>query len=90
MTPDEVVACLDAGDDDAVLGEPETQHLDFKEQPYVLNSAKARWELAKDVAALANSGGGSLVIGVATTVPADREEEVASEIKPFPSALTDV
>lgn len=90
MTPEEVVERLDALDDAAVLGEPETEHLDFKEQPYLLNTDKGRWELAKDVAALANSGGGCLVIGVGTATPADREEEVASEIKPFPAALADV
>lgn len=90
MTADEVVERLDAGDAAAVVGEPETAHLDFKEQPYILSTDKGRWELAKDVAALANSGGGCLVIGVATTVPADREEEVASEVKPVPAALVDV
>lgn len=90
MTPDEVVERLGAGDDAAVVGEPETAHLDFKEQPYILSADKGRWELAKDVAALANSGGGCLVIGVATTVPTDREEEVASEVKPVPAALVDV
>lgn len=90
MTPDDVVAALDGGDDAALLGEPETEHLDFKEQPYLLGTDKGRWELAKDVAALANSGGGCLVIGVATMVPVDREEEVASEIKPFPAAMADV
>lgn len=90
MAPDEVEDCLESADDEALLGEPETEQLDFKEQPYVLSGDKGRWELAKDIAALANSGGGCLVIGVATEVPTDRDEEVASEIKPFPALLVDV
>ena len=34
--------------------------------PYVLGTPKGKWELAKDVAGLANLGGGLLVIGVGT------------------------
>jgi len=88
--PDDVVASIEAGNEDLLIGEPETEHVDFKEQPYLLATDKGKWELAKDVAALANSGGGCLVIGVATTTPADREEEIASEIKPFPVAMVDL
>lgn len=88
--PVEVEALLDAGDEAALLGESETEHLDFKEQPYVLNTDKGKWELAKDVAALANSGGGCLVIGVSTDVPPDSEDEVAGAIKPFPQERFDV
>jgi hypothetical protein len=90
MTPDEVEQTLEENADERFIGKPETEQLDFKEQPYFLSTDKGKWALAKDVAALANSGGGCLVIGVATTVPVDREEEVASEVKAFPSGLADV
>lgn len=40
-----------------------------------LDTDKGSGELAKGVAALANIGGGALIVSVATTVPEDREEE---------------
>ncbi len=82
-----IAALLDAGRETELLGVPESDQLDFKSQPYRLGGDKGRWELCKDVAALANIGGGDLVIGVETEVPDDREEEIASAIKPFPSPL---
>ncbi len=42
------------------------------------------------MAALANSGGGALVVGIATKVPEDREEEIASAVTPFPADLANV
>ncbi len=81
---------LEEGKDEFLIGESETEHLDFKEQPHFLGTDKGKWELAKDVAAMANSGGGCIVGGVVTTVPPDREDEVASKIKPFPAEMADV
>ena len=74
LTSDEIEAALNAGDEHRLIDESESEVLDFKEQPYVLITDKGRWELAKDVAALANSGGGCLVIGVGTIKPGDRSE----------------
>ena len=90
LTADAIEALLDTGDEARLIGESETEQLDFKEQPHILTSEKGKWELAKDVAALANSGGGCIVVGVSTIVPSDREEEVASAINPFPSTMADV
>ena len=86
----EIEHLLESGAEAALVGESETDHLDFKEQPYRLNTDREKWELAKDVAALANAGGRCLVIGIATTTPGEREEEIASEIKPFPAPLGDI
>jgi len=83
----EVAALLEAGREAELVGVPESDRLDFKSQPYVLTTDKGRWELCKDVAALANIGGGELVMGVETEVPTDREEEIAAAIRPFPSGM---
>lgn len=89
-SPDEIEALLDSGREDELIGVEESDYLDFKQCPHLLGTDKGKWELAKDVAALANSGGGALVIGVATEVPQDREEEIASKITPFPADMADV
>ncbi len=89
MTPDEIAECLEAEAESDLIGEPETAQLDFKSAPYQLTTDKGKWEPAKDVAAMANSGGGCLAIGVATTVSSDLDEEVASKIRPFPAHMFD-
>lgn len=88
--PGEVEELLAESREIDLLGQPEEDWLDFKEQPYVLKNEKARWELAKDVANMAsNSGGGCIVIGVGTKRDPDDFEEVADTIKPFPCELVD-
>lgn len=89
-TPDEIEALLDSGRESELIGVAESDSLDFKQQPHQLSTDRGKWEWAKDVAALANSGGGALVVGVATSVPVDREEEIASEVTPFPAEMVNV
>jgi hypothetical protein len=55
--------------------------------PYVLGTPKGKWELAKDVAGLANLGGGLLVIGVGTKKKEGNFSEIASELRPAPVGL---
>lgn len=57
---------LRAGLPEGLIGCPETHWFEAKSEPYQLDGAFARLELAKDVSALANSGGGVLVVGLAT------------------------
>lgn len=88
---DEVLAILrDGTDDDRLLGFYETRWLDFKGSPYRLDEPREQWELAKDIAALANSGGGCVVVGVHTEKDTARDEEHASKVAPFPVKLLDV
>ena len=52
-------------------GEPETSWLEFKSAPYpiyrqVVGFERHRFELAKDLTALANKDGGVILIGVET------------------------
>jgi len=49
-----------------LIGTNEQDWLEFKSAPYRIEEPQQRWELAKDVAALANHKGGCIVIGVKT------------------------
>lgn len=71
----DLFAALGRGDADAVLGTPESEWLDFKGEPYRLAEDDEKLELAKDVTALANSGGGVIVIGYET----QREESTSRD-----------
>jgi hypothetical protein len=86
----ELVVALAEGRPQDVLGTPEAGWVDFKESPYVLDADKGRWELAKDVAAMANAGGGLIVIGIATSRETYDTHDVASELKPFARPLVNV
>ncbi|MEU6519709.1 RNA-binding domain-containing protein [Streptomyces sp. NPDC046978] len=68
-----VLAALDAQEPGSLLGLRETQWLDAKGGPYQLADPKAVEELAKDVAAFTNAGGGIIVIGIATRLEHDEE-----------------
>lgn len=68
------LAALDAHEPKSLLELRETQWLDAKAAPYQLAAdPRAAEELAKDVAALANGGGGVIVIGIATRMEHDEE-----------------
>lgn len=86
----EVKAILEDGTgDQQILGTFETAALDFKGAPYRLDEKSEEWELAKDVAAMANSGGGFIVMGVHTEKDHNLDEEHASKIAPFPAGMFD-
>lgn len=76
-----------AGD---LLGTAEAGWVELKRQPYDLDRPAGKFELAKDVAAMANANGGVIVIGVATTSPPHEVRDVASEIRPFAKELGSV
>ncbi|MFD6967387.1 RNA-binding domain-containing protein [Streptomyces sp. NPDC059949] len=72
------LAALDAHEPGSLLELRETQWLDAKAAPYELASPRAVEELAKDVGAFANGGGGVIVIGIATRP--EHDEEVLDHI----------
>ncbi|MGW4232220.1 RNA-binding domain-containing protein [Streptomyces sp. NPDC004980] len=72
------LAALDAHEPLSLLGLRETQWLDAKGGPYQLANPRSVEELAKDVAAFANGGGGLIVIGIATRL--EHGEEVLDHI----------
>ncbi|MGX1759944.1 RNA-binding domain-containing protein [Streptomyces lydicus] len=72
------LAALDAHGPVSLLGLRESQWLDVKVAPYELADPKAAEELAKDIGAFANGGGGVIVIGIATRP--EHDEEVLDHI----------
>jgi len=66
MTRDEILAVLEDGAFERLKGSPENLEVEFKREPYRLDQENQKFELAKDVSALANAAGGIIVIGVRT------------------------
>jgi schlafen family protein len=88
-TPHELLGALQAGQLDRLVGTPETDWLEFKGEPYRLEATKDKWELAKDVAALANHQGGRIVIGVQANRQPHETVDVATAVRPVSFTLLD-
>jgi hypothetical protein len=74
---------------DVIVGQPESIWLDAKREPYKLGSDAEKWELAKDVAAFANTGADAVIaLGVETAKSANGD--VLSRVRPFRLADMDV
>jgi hypothetical protein len=84
---EELRLAFDQPDLDRILGTLECAWVDFKSQPYRLDTDKGTWELCKDVAGFANAGGGCIVIGIATTKDPHVATERAHELRPVPVAM---
>ena len=81
----DVLAILESGDFDRLVGLPEGATLEFKGEPCELSTEAAKFELAKDVAALASgSNGGTLIIRVTTGRPPDSPYDHATRVRPMP------
>jgi hypothetical protein len=78
---------LAAGRPELLAGTRECAWLDAKGQLYRLDQPRSAAELAKDVAALANTGGGVIVIGLRTR--REGSSEVIDEVRPVPATLID-
>ena len=83
----EVIQILESGSLDSLIDTFETSSVEFKRQPYRLDEAQQKFELAKDVSALANSGGGIIIIGVETSRRDDSLADYASKIRPIKRSL---
>jgi len=77
-------------DPKSLIGCEENSILDFKSEPYRLDSLPDRLELAKDCSAFANAAGGVIIIGVSTTKDPTSAIERASELRPIPQELVDL
>lgn len=87
----ELVEALAAGTFERIKGSAEGQEMDFKSAPYQLDTFKGRWELAKDVAAFANSrGGGCILIGAKTEKHQNEVVETVSDLSLVPKSLVNV
>jgi len=69
---------LAAGDFARLIDQEEDLLLEVKSQPYDLDTADGRYELAKDIASFANSEGGYLLIGLNHSQPDNRQVDVIS------------
>ena len=86
----QAVAALESGDFEAFVGVTEGGHLDFKGAPYNLASDAGKFELAKDVAAFANSGVDALiVIGIEAKIEEDSPFERARRVRAVPVRSVD-
>jgi hypothetical protein len=84
----ELLARLDAGDFDALIGEPESDEIDFKRDPYRLDEPAQAFELAKDVAAFANiEPGGLLIVGFWAPKLEGADVEVVDSVHVFDRAM---
>lgn len=84
-----LIEALARADYEPVIATPEAHWVDFKRGPYTLDTPRGQWELAKDVAAMAEARGGLIVIGYATERHVAEWIEVASEHHPVPKRLVD-
>jgi hypothetical protein len=90
FTLNELKQFIDSGDFNKFVGEVEGQLFDAKGQPYRFeDGSDVKREFAKDVAAFANTRGGTILIGMHTkTAPLHTGEEI-DEIRPIPGTLFD-
>ena len=86
---DGIRALLSAGQFDSLVGIHETVEIEFKGQPYRLGESHGKYELAKDVSALANARGGAIIVGVRTERSDSHPSDVAREVRPVPRQLVD-
>lgn len=78
-----------AGHIDVIRGHPEGIWLDAKRQPYALGTDAQAWEVAKDVAAFANTGADALII-IGVDTRRTPNGELLDVPRPFPIADMDV
>ena len=76
-------------DPEELIGLLESEWLEFKKEPYFLDDANHKFEVAKDVSAMANAGEGVIVIGVDTALGASSRREVATALRPVAKGVID-
>jgi hypothetical protein len=82
LTPNAVSELVLAGKADLLRGQREGEFFDVKGAPYDIKTPHGAYELAKDVAAFANAGGGLLVCGLRRK--ADRQGDFVGSVAPVP------
>lgn len=72
----------------SLIGQPESQWLDAKEQPWHLGTPTGNAELAKDLSAMANAQGGLILIPARTTATSGRE--ILESVGDLPAEVVDI
>lgn len=66
-----------------LMGIPEDQTIEFKAEPWDLDSNTGKFEAVKDIVAMANGGGGLVVLGVRTEEDPRHQADTSAELAPF-------
>jgi len=88
--PDLVLTRLREGRLDAFINSIEWDQFECKASPYQLQENDQKFELAKDVASMANHMGGVILIGVRTELNEHTKAEWVKEIRSFSRDLVDL
>jgi len=90
MTRAEALAILESGDFEQLIGAAETLEVEFKGEPYRIEERDSqKFELAKDVSALANGAGGVIIIGAQTERDDQVAVDVVTQLRLLPQGLVD-
>lgn len=87
LTREQLEEIIASGQFDRLVGEVETDWLDAKGQPYLVDNDGGKRELAKDVSAFANLGGGFILIAVRTKPSSAHFGDEVEEIRAFAQTL---
>jgi hypothetical protein len=89
LSQGDLFAALARGSFDDLIGTQEADWLEFKLTGYQVDRPRWKWALARDVAALANSRGGCLVLGVETRRESDEITDTAVAVRPIRRSTVD-
>jgi len=90
LDTNQIITILKSGDFDELIGAVEDDQFECKGEPYHLEDDHQKFELAKDVSALANAQGGIILIGAQTEPDPTRATDVIKKIRPFGNTLVNV
>lgn len=86
----EIVTILVSGNFDELLGAVEDDHFECKGEPYRIEDDHQKFELAKDVSALANAKGGIILIGAQTERDPTQATDIVTKIRPFSDSVINI
>lgn len=81
LTVEQITDILGARTFDTFVGEIENEWFDAKGEPYIVTTDAAKREMAKDVCAFANAGGGYILIGLRTRQSAVHHGDEVEEVR---------
>lgn len=87
MTIQQCLDVIESQDFSNLIGTIESEVLEFKGDLYKLDLEKEKFELTKDVSALANLSGGIIILGVGTSPQEEHPHEMIDRIRPFDKSL---
>jgi hypothetical protein len=83
---EEVLEILRSRRFDSLLGILESEDLEFKRQPYLLDTASQKYLFVEDMVSFANHNGGLIVIGCETTKYPNVEGDFVNRLRPVSKA----